>query len=94
MVQSTDYTYDALSRMISVQQTHSDPSGTGILPVSDKRVDIGYNALGQFTSIDRYTDLAATELVVSSTYGYDSASRLISLDHSGAVGVLVQRLKT
>jgi len=81
-----NYTYDALSRMTTVQQTHSDPGGTGVLPVSDKRVDISYNSLGQFTGIDRYADLAATELVVSSTYGYDSASRLINLDHSGAVG--------
>jgi len=65
------YAYDALSQMTSVEQ-----SGVGILPATDKRVDFSYNALGQFTSINRYEDLTASDLVASSIYAYVTAGRL------------------
>ncbi|WP_158545436.1 hypothetical protein [Bremerella cremea] len=44
------------------------------------RADFSYDAEDayQFTSISRYADLAGTELVATSTYGYDAADRLTS----------------
>ncbi len=68
------YTYDPLNRVKSITQ-----SGNG---VTDKRVNISYNAIGQMTSLSRYTDLLGTQLVASSTYAYDPAERLLQLTHS------------
>jgi hypothetical protein len=50
----TTFTVDNLDRITRVQQ-----SGSG---VTAKRVDFGYNALDQFTSINRYADLNGTNL--------------------------------
>ena len=50
--------------------------------VRDKRVDFGYNAIGQFTEIDRYANLAGTQLVTGTDYGYDGMNRLASLTHN------------
>jgi RHS repeat-associated protein len=44
-----------------------------------KRVDLAYNPLGVFTSIDRYSDAAGTQLVAGSTYTYDILNRLTGL---------------
>ncbi|MFO0871611.1 MAG: pre-peptidase C-terminal domain-containing protein [Pirellulales bacterium] len=66
-------TYDALHRLVRVTQT---VGGTG------HRVDLAYNAAGQFTSLQRYQDLAGTQLAVSTNYTYDSAGRLASLGHT------------
>ena len=73
------YAYDYLNRMTQVTQAGQ----TGGNAVAEKRVDFSYDAedKSQFTSIDRYADLAGTELVATSTYGYDNADRLTSLDH-------------
>jgi RHS repeat-associated protein len=68
------YSYDALNRLIKLTQTGNN--------VSDKRVDFGYNPLGQFASLDRYSDLDATNLVTGTTYTYDELNRLISLTHN------------
>ncbi|RCS55781.1 hypothetical protein DTL42_01370 [Bremerella cremea] len=48
------------------------------------RADFSYDAEDayQFTSISRYADLAGTELVATSTYGYDAADRITSLTHA------------
>ena len=74
------YLYDALDRVTRIEQ-----SGTG---VTDKRVDLAYNALGQYTTITRYADLAGTQEVATSTYGYDLAHRLTSLTHAEGGGTL------
>ncbi|MHB0961459.1 MAG: RHS repeat-associated core domain-containing protein [Pirellulaceae bacterium] len=71
---TTSYAYDALNRMTRINQT-----GSGL---ADKRVDLAYNPLGQFASIDRYSDLAGTQLVVGTTYAYDTLNRLTALTHS------------
>ncbi|WP_299971467.1 RHS repeat-associated core domain-containing protein [uncultured Roseobacter sp.] len=71
---STDYTYDALNRLAQITQ--------GGLGVAEKRVDFGYNTLGQFTSIDRFADLAGTKFVTGTTYAYDALNRVTDIDHS------------
>jgi len=73
---TTTYRYDDLNRVDRIQQ-----SGSG---VSDKRVDLAYNPLGQFASITRYSDLLATEQVVTSSYQYDDLNRLERLSHDNS----------
>ena len=74
-----DYTYDALNRVTQITQLDGD--GGGPNGVSNKRIDLAYNAGGQYTSISRYEDLLGNLLVATSTYGYDTVGRLNSLDH-------------
>jgi len=68
--------HDALDRLSRLTQT-----GSGL---SDKRVDFTYNAVGQFQSINRNSDLAGTQLVVGSAYAYDTLNRLSSITHNNA----------
>ncbi|WP_153559381.1 RHS repeat-associated core domain-containing protein [Roseimaritima sediminicola] len=74
-----DYQYDYLNRMTQV--TQGGQSGGNA--VAEKRVDFAYDAEDkqQFTSITRYADLAGSDTVAISTYGYDDADRLTSLTH-------------
>ena len=58
--------------MTSVTQTGS-PGG---VEIADKRVDFEYNDVGQFTTMNRYSDLDAQQLVVDTTYDYDLAGWL------------------
>ncbi len=69
------FVYDELNRVTQITQT-----GNG---VTDKRVDFSYNGASQMTGIFRYSDLAGSELVGSSSYSYDRAGRLINLTHHG-----------
>jgi YD repeat-containing protein len=50
--------------------------------IANKRVDLTYNAAGQFDTITRYASTSATNLVATSTYGYDAAGRINSLTHA------------
>jgi YD repeat-containing protein len=75
------YGYDQLRRLTQVLQSHSDPGGVGILPVAEKRFDFNYDAAGQFNVINRYADLAGTQLVASSTFIYNSDAQLTGLTH-------------
>jgi RHS repeat-associated protein len=70
---TTSYSYDGQNRMTSVAQ-----NGTGVDP---KLVDFVYNELGQFSQIDRFSDLQRTSLVARSRYSYDDLNRLTSLTH-------------
>jgi RHS repeat-associated protein len=75
------YQYDAQSRMTRVTQSvHPENSG---YPVPEKRVDLAYNALDEFVSITRYSDLDGlpSQEVFTSTYQYDGLGRLASLVH-------------
>lgn len=76
----TSYVYDALNRVERITQT-----GAG---VNDKRVDFRYNELSQFATIRRFSDLAAAEPVVASTYQYDARGRLESLTHARPSGTV------
>jgi len=69
---TTDYTFDAVNRITRIEQ------GVGVLP---KRVDLGYDAAGQFTTLTRYADLAGTQNVVGSSYTWDDDGRLTGLSH-------------
>jgi RHS repeat-associated protein len=71
---SNTYLYDALNRETRVSQ-----SGTNLQSL---RADFGWNGADQPTSLTRYSDLAGTQLVASSAWGYDLAGRLTSLAHS------------
>jgi RHS repeat-associated protein len=70
----TEYDYDPLHRLGRVEQ-----SGSGVAP---KRADFTYHDDGQFDTINRYADLAGTQLVAASSYGYDDIGRLTGLDHT------------
>lgn len=75
-----EFTYDDLNRVTRITQ-----SGNG---VTDKRVDMTYDAASQLKGINRYADLAGTQLVADSSYDYDVASRLKELKHFKGTDVL------
>ena len=74
---ANSYLYDALNRLKQAQQ-----SSNGGNSVASKQANFAYNASGQVTSLNGYSDLTGTNLVASSTYGYDNDNRLTSLDHA------------
>jgi RHS repeat-associated protein len=49
---------------------------------SAKRVDFSYTADSRFDVIDRYANLAGTDLVAATGYTYDDAGRLTNLNHA------------
>jgi RHS repeat-associated protein len=73
---NTGYVTDELDRVTSITQSGND--------VADKRVDFDYDAIGQYESISRYSDLDGTDLVVESSYSYDDANRLTNLTHGNS----------
>ena len=78
---STTYRYDELNRTVQILQ-----SGSGM---ESKRVDMGYDAASQLTTLTRYNDLAGTE-GVQSTYTYDAGGRLVDLTHQQGSTTLAQ----
>jgi YD repeat-containing protein len=78
---ANSYLYDALDRLTQVQQ-----SSNGGNAVASKQVNFTYNADGQTTALSRYSDLSGTNLVASSTWGYDQNNRLTSLAHALGTG--------
>lgn len=77
------YTFDGLNRNTQITQS-AQGTGSGFNTVAEKRVDFAYNALGQFSEIERFSNLAGTSVVANSTYGYDALARLTSLAHTRA----------
>ncbi|WP_158230985.1 peroxidase family protein [Rhodopirellula bahusiensis] len=75
---TTSYAYDGLDRLATLQQTGTD--------VADKLVDFSYNAIAQYTGIQRYSDTVRSQLSVQSSYLYDSLNRLKNLSHDNASG--------
>jgi RHS repeat-associated protein len=49
--------------------------------VASKRVDLAYNADGQYTSLSGYADTTGTNLVATSTFGYNGVGALTSLSY-------------
>ncbi|NBT35423.1 MAG: RHS repeat protein [Betaproteobacteria bacterium] len=77
------FAYDNLDRLTSVTQQGQ----TGGNSVAPKRVDFGYLADGQLTQMTRFANLAGTQAVASTAFGYDAAGRLSSLVHSKSATV-------
>lgn len=73
------YTFDALSRMVKIQQTNQ-PIST-YYAVTAKEVDITYNALGQISYMDRFQNTSATKPSLRTGITYDSANRMTELDY-------------
>jgi RHS repeat-associated protein len=79
------YAYDVLNRTTRITQ-----SGVG---VTDKRVDFGYNEVSQFASIDRFSDLAGTNSVARSTFGYDELNRVTNINHQNAANTILNQFQ-
>ncbi len=75
---TVSYTYDALNQL-----TNETLSGTGLSP---QAVAFGYDAAGRLTSLNRYSNLAETQTVATTTYGYDHANQMTSLVDQNAAG--------
>ena len=75
----TSFTFDDLNRMIRIEQEGQ----SGGNAVAEKRVDLEYNAAGQFTTIVRYKDLdgGSSNIVADTAHVYDGIGRLINLAH-------------
>ncbi|MCO6459130.1 MAG: hypothetical protein J5I93_27795, partial [Pirellulaceae bacterium] len=73
------YTYDALHRLIRVDQTQQSGGNT----VHGKRIDFSYNALSRYAGIARFndTDGGAGDEVATSTFTYDLLGRLTMLEY-------------
>ncbi|NLX96620.1 MAG: hypothetical protein GXY83_10625 [Rhodopirellula sp.] len=69
-----EYDYDPLDRLQQARQ-----SGTG---VTAKRADFTYGNDSRPATTTRYSNLAGTTEVATSTYGYDDAGRLDGLVHT------------
>ena len=78
---TTSYNYDGLDRLNVLSQAGNN--------VSDKRVNFTYNPIGQYSAIDRYRDLAGTQLVIGTDYNYDAQNRLTRIDHKNAANTSV-----
>jgi RHS repeat-associated protein len=61
--------YDALNRLTVNSQ-------------GNKRVDYGYNAIGQVTNKKRFSDTTGTNLVAETNHTFDSINRLTGITHS------------
>jgi RHS repeat-associated protein len=81
----TAYLYDGANRM-----TRTTQSGNG---VTGKRVNFGYNEVNQFASIDRYADVAGTNLVAKTAYSYDALNRLTNKTHRNAANTLLDQFQ-
>ena len=79
------YIYDNLGRLKRVTQS-SPTSGNA---VASKRVAFTYDAASQWSTITRYADLDATELVAIGAYTFDDAGRLTSLGYTKGATPLV-----
>jgi RHS repeat-associated protein len=71
--------YDSAGRVSQVTQTDGDAlNGDSI---TDKRVDLDYDASGRLTSLARYESLDTSVSVADSSWTFDTAGRLTSLQH-------------
>lgn len=82
----TRYFYDALNRNVRIEQAAQQGA---VDPVAEKRVDLLYNAIGQFDRITRYADLAGQTQATDSRYTYDELSRLSSITHRDATDAVL-----
>ena len=74
------YVYDTTNRLPSEQFSGSGATGTVV------RVDFGYNARSDQTTITWYSNLAGTAVVAKSVYSFDSSDRISSIANSNGSG--------
>ncbi len=72
-----NYQFDALHRLIDIVQQGQSGGNT----VTAKHITIGYNSLGQTTSVVRYQSTGTSNAVASTAYTFDTINRLSSLTH-------------
>ncbi len=72
-----NYGYDNLYRRTQIEQ-----SSNGGNAVAEKRIGVVYDVASQIASLDRFEDLTGTQLVATTTYVFDNASRLSQLTHA------------
>src|SRR5262249_13566075 len=68
-------TYDDAGRLTSRKFSGTDGAGTAL------RFDLGYSNRDELTSVTRYSDLAGTSVVGTTSFGLDDASRVTSITH-------------
>ncbi len=78
-------TYNDRDLLESRQWT--DINGAG--GVDNVRIDFAYNDRGDRIGVERYADLAATQLVGSSTAAFDTLGRMTSLSHRDSAGATI-----
>jgi RHS repeat-associated protein len=79
-----EYVYDDMNRLERITQAGQ----SGGNAVAEKRVDFAFNAASQFDSITRYASLDTSEFVATTSFGYDLAHRLTSLQHAQGMTAL------
>lgn len=62
--------------------TRANPERAPRASVADKRVDFSYEVRGGYSTLTRYADLSATDLVATSTSAYDDYARMTNLAHA------------
>ena len=80
------YAYDALDRLTRLTQSSAPGAAS---PVAAKRVDFAYNALGQYTTIARFSNLTGTQAVAASSFAYDALGRLTDLTHRNPASAIL-----
>jgi YD repeat-containing protein len=96
------FTYDAVGNRTKVQDSLSGVTtstynavnllskrefgGSGLTPL---RADLTYTDRNQLATVSRYSDLAGSTLVGSTTFTYDASKRLTNLQHRNGGGSLL-----
>lgn len=70
--------FDALDRLKQMTQTGAS--------ISTKRVDFGFNAIGQYTSIARSNNADGSSPVATTAFSHDVSNRLSLIDHKNSAG--------
>jgi RHS repeat-associated protein len=73
-----DFGYDSLNRLTGLTQQGQ----TGGNAVAEKRINFAFLADGRTSEISRFADVAGTQNVANTTFGYDGAGRLTALTHA------------
>jgi hypothetical protein len=74
---ANSYVYDNLNRLARIDQAGQTGGA-----VAEKRVDLAYDAAGQWTAITRYADAAGTGLVATGSYTFDADGRITGLGYA------------
>ncbi len=85
----SDYDYDARLWLTSVTQTSQLPVTGEPTPrvVATKRVEFEHAGDGRLEQLRRYADVAETQFVAQTDFGYDQQNRLNGITHVQPVGI-------